>query len=525
MLYLKFRMDLTRLKYQPELNSIIELGDSLKFKKLLKRSGKQGLLGLFKYTDKKGKKHPVIFKISLDMNYVIRHEYKIMNDLMKVSPYCHNFCHSISSGTIRIDSNYKQSVNPFSYKKDSIEVDIMTMEFLDEAKKFYFYIKNQLVPQEMIFSQIKQVLCATQIAQQECKFTHYDLHSNNVLIKECDPNTFFLYVLNEENQYLIPSYGYYPVIIDFGFSYSGACEKSPLHGALAHTDVGFMSSTFDELADPRLFLVSVSFEMDAYRKSHVSRDFKHLVRGMFKGLQIDWDCGWDKGDDIPASDYVSYMLEDDMNQSPFFAESGHYCVDLLQGLIDLPLRKRSYEDISENFNIFYKEFEIIEELFGSNFYLLYMFKRLIDFAQTYKHEYLNDQTREEATRKFKYDVYTEISKFIKFSNPKIHYERMLCSLIMLSKNVEGILYDAVHEKLEKRNKQKKHLPIKSILDIYPRLDYTFSDSYTLSSNSKIVVIDAIKKQQYEHILTPSQMNELNEMDEIFRGFFLYQNLI
>jgi hypothetical protein len=522
-------MDLTRLKYHSRIASglkdVTKLGDSLVFKKLFRRSGKQGLLGLFEYTDDHKKKHTIVFKLSLYTNYLAHHEHKIMHHLLRLSGYCHNFCHSYGITTMDVSAQYKQSVNPFSQKKDCIQADVFFMEYLDACKKFFFYIKNKQVPNELIFSQMKQVLCATYIAQQDCRLTHYDLHSNNVLLKECDPNTLFLYVLDEENQYLIPSYGFYPIIIDFGFSYSGACESTPLYGALAHTDVGFLSSEYDPLADPRLFLVSISAEMGIYRKSDpVSKDFRKFVKDLFDGLRIDWESGWDDDGLIPASDYVSYMLEDDMRQSSFFDAYGHYCVDIVQALIDLPLKKRSYEDISDNFNVFYKEFEVLEELFSSNFYLLYMFKRIVDFAMKYKKEYLSEKTRSSAVRGFKYDLFAEISKYIKFSNPPIHYERMLCSLIMLSRNVEGILYDAMQEKLKIREKQKRKLAISSILDIFPRLDYQFSDSYTLSKENTIVVVDRLKQSTYT--IHPSQetIDELNEMDEIFRGFFLYQSI-
>ena len=507
-------------------NNITGFSDNFKFKKNFKRSGKQGIVGLFEYISPENKKTYIVFKLSLYINYLVEHESKIMKDLLKVKDFCHNFCHNYGSIEMEISPEYKTSLNPFFFKRDKIMTNVLLMEYLENCKKFYFYVKEKSVPMELVFSQIKQTLCAIHIAQQNCKFSHYDLHSNNVLLKECDPNTLFLYALDEEHQFLVPSYGYYPIIIDFGFSYSGGCEKTPLHGALAHTDVGFMSSEFDELADPRLFLVTLSTELENYRpKDPFSKKFRRIVKDLFHGLKIDWESGWDKDEEVAASDYVSYMLEDDMKHSSFFESCGHYCTDIIQGLIELPLKKRRYENISENFQIFYNEFEVIEELIVNDYYLLYIFKKMTDFAMKHKADYLNEETRKEAVKQFKYDLFTEIVKIAKFANPKLNYEKLLCSLILLAKNTEGILYDAVKEKLRIRNAQKEKLKIKNVLDIIPTIDYNFSDSYTLSKKCKIVVIDNIKKSMYDVKLSSSQIDELNRMDEIFRGFFIYQQFI
>ena len=62
-------------------------------------------------------------------------------------------------------------------------------------------------------------------------------------------------------QHYIPTNGHYPVIIDFGFSYINDMKDGPLWPSMAHTCVGFMSDRFDWVADPKLFLVTVSGEI------------------------------------------------------------------------------------------------------------------------------------------------------------------------------------------------------------------------------------------------------------------------
>ena len=71
----------------------------------------------------------------------------------------------------------------------------------------------------------------------------------------------YFYVLDDENQLCVPTNGYYPVIIDFGFSYIKNMDNNPLWASLAHTEVGFMTNQYDPIADPKLLLVTMSDEL------------------------------------------------------------------------------------------------------------------------------------------------------------------------------------------------------------------------------------------------------------------------
>jgi hypothetical protein len=97
------------------------------------------------------------------------------------------------------------------------------------------------------------------------------------MIKKCDKNLSFLYVIDDENQFLVPSLGYYPIIIDYGFSYIENMDNGPLWASLAHTNVGFMCDRFDPIADPKLFLVTVSFEIKNKRNSKKSKLFRKII--------------------------------------------------------------------------------------------------------------------------------------------------------------------------------------------------------------------------------------------------------
>lgn len=93
---------------------------------------------------------------------------------------------------------------------------------------------------------------------------------------------------------MVPTYGIYPIIIDFGFSYSKSCEQQQMYCSLAHTDYGFLQCKEDQNGDAKLFLPSVSHEINRYRGSETSQDFRNLVKNIYKDAKVQLDCGWDK---------------------------------------------------------------------------------------------------------------------------------------------------------------------------------------------------------------------------------------
>ena len=96
---------------------------------------------------------------------------------------------------------------------------MLLLEYIEKSSKFCNYISSDKVSEDVLFSIIKQTLMGINIAQKYKKFSHYDLHSNNIMIKKCNKNLVFVYKLDEDNQFCVPTFGYYPIIIDFGFSY------------------------------------------------------------------------------------------------------------------------------------------------------------------------------------------------------------------------------------------------------------------------------------------------------------------
>jgi hypothetical protein len=490
----------------------------LTFDKTLK-PGKQGLVGLMKLNNGDGK---YVFKLSQYINYLVEHESTIMKGLNELSSFCPHFCKSIGTITCNTDPERRKEGNPFEDGGDySVEKDVLLCEFINKSCKFSNYIRSESVDEEILYSTIKQVLLAIAIAQNKKQFAHYDLHSYNIMMKKCNKDAVFLYVLDDGNQFCVPTHGHYPVIIDFGFSYINNMENGPLWGSMAHTGVGFMSDRFDWVADPKLFLVTVSGEIKEKRYSAKSKKLRRIVKNIFNPLSIDWLSGWDKHES-GATDYVLHILEEYNKTSNFFKKYDHYAIDLIQSLIVLPLKKRDYNDIGTIYQAFLKEWLKIENEISNAFYNLYILKCMVDSARKLRSKYIVKNTKTKAVKDFGISVYEIIDKVVKYCTPKnINFEIMLCSLLVFSDCVEGVLYDIMNNKMTSKNKSYKKLPLQSVEQIYGAITTNIPDTYQYNENTTVFVYDCIKKETSVFNIPEEYIDIINDTHHLCHGSVLY----
>lgn len=485
--------------------------------------GKQGLVGLLKLKENSNVQY--VFKVSQYINYLVEHESIIMKGLNELS-YVPHYCKVYGCIKTKINPQNRKEGNPFDLNCDkTITKNVLLMEHLTNAPKFYSYIKSDKISEEIIYSTIKQVLMAVSIAQEKKKLTHYDLHSNNVLMKRCDKDLVFLYVIDEKTQFLTPTHGHYPVIIDYGFSFIENCNDEYLWASLGHTEVGFLSDRFDWVADPKLFLVSVSNELKIYRNNKKSRKFRTIVKNMFHPLNIEWDCGWDATDKYSTSDYLAELLDKYTKRSEFFRKMEPYCLDILQSLIILPLQEQRYDSLLQAYNAFLDEFIKIEDQIGNHFYLLYVLQSIVNCARKEQMRYHYSDTREEALSSFKYGVYSCLDEVAKFCRPKnINFEKMLCSLLVLGKCIEGVYYFVMENKSFKKEQEYSKLPLKSVNQIYSCLDVNLPDKYEYNDNTVVFMLNCNTSKCIPFKLSKSQIRELNSIHSLSRGTYLYDSI-
>lgn len=493
----------------------------LEFVSVFSNSGKQGVVGLFRLSNKKKEDIQLVFKFSKYINYLIKHEYSVMKSLNDLSDYCFHFCKCFGIIKAKVDTENKK--NPFNTEntKSPLEQEVLLMEYVN-APKMYNYIKSPECQNDVLYSCVKQVLLATRIAQLQKKFTHYDLHSFNILMKKCDEDLVLLYVLDEHNQFCVPTFGYYPVIIDYGYSYVSEMENGYLYPSLLHTDVGFTSDRFDEVSDSKLFLISVANDLKKHKKDRKSSKFRKIVKNIFHELQIDWESGWDETGRSGASMAVLKILEKCSAESDLFTNYDHYCIDILQSLIIIPLEPQKCDNIQDNYAVFLKEFVKIENQIKRPFYSLCVLKCIIDLARQLRPTYLNSATREKAVTLFRRFLSEKIDSIISFCKlDNVHYEKMLCSLYCLSKNIEGVLFEQMRKCQSEKTEEYSKLPFTEIENIFGVLETNIPSEYTFNVNTKILAMNSLKKTCVHLELSQENCDQINEIHNLSKGSFLY----
>ena len=217
------------------------------------------------------------------------------------------------------------------------------------------------------------------------------------------------------------------------------------------------------------------------------------------------------------------MLNGYTVDSNIFHNYDHYCVDLIQSLIILPMEQQKYTDIEVSYQAFIKEFVKIENDIGNPFYNIYILKGIVDIAREIRVDYLSPgKTRDKAIKYFRQGIYERINCVAKYCNPKnIHFEKMLCSLLCLSKNMEGILYDVITSRMKDKEREYSKMPLQTIEQIYGAIEANIPDKYIYNPKTVVFIMNCPKQNCSRLELTPQNCLDINNTHPLSKGTFLY----
>jgi hypothetical protein len=174
----------------------------------------------------------------------------------------------------------------------------------------------------------------------------------------------------------VPTYGYYPVIIDFGFSYAKNFETLPCWAPMSYTQYGFTTHKYEPIADAKLFLTTISRELRVYYRG--DNDVNSLTKKtdeIFSCLNINKNRGWDNpglGNNkvLSFSQEVFLFLEPVFKASKIFENNIVFGIETLQVLVTLPLgggdvehnEEYTRQKVGENLQTFMREWTKIETI-------------------------------------------------------------------------------------------------------------------------------------------------------------------
>ena len=483
------------------------------------RSGKQGIAGLIK--TKTSPSSRFVFKVSQNFDFVIEHEYKIMIILAELRQYCPHFCLSPELLLCPVESKLKKYKNPFDIISRPVFKFVLIEEFVPGPKLGSYIDNKKSLP--AVFSAVKQLMMGIALSH-DFRFTHYDLHTDNIILNRCNTEKVMLYILDDIHTYAIPTHGYCPKIIDYGFSYVKGLDGTQLSTSFFHTDIGYTNDRFDWLCDAKLFLVSVAYQIsNVYGSSSEARRFDNCIKNMFNGLSLDWECGWDDYEGQSVLDLLMEHLEEETRVDTFlFRKHTVDALEIMQAMIDMPLKPNDYEDMLISYNMFLKEFKHIEDKIENTSHLLCVLKAIVESARKIKDDYRNKETRKQAITTFKNDIFEVVTSLAKFCTIKdIHYEKMLCALYSFSECMCGFYFKEMGKRYMHKIGEYDNIPVKNIIDVLNVLHCNFEDSHIYSQETIVVVCDRMSRKMTEFTINKKEAQMLNSQEYWMKSNTLY----
>lgn len=321
-----------------------------------------------------------------------RQEYIIGDSLVKSCSHFPNFMRPIlyiKNHLIRTDS-YEDPFNLETIKdKNYIScVDIVLFEYIESSITLWKILKKQDLTDEFKNSLIMQIFLSIIAAQQNVKFVHNDLHGNNILVIKCDKNLKILYrikINGKEKFFLIPTFGYIPIIIDYGFSYTSECENMSLECADLD-NYGLITYQFDSISDfIRLLVVICSVKYN--------EKISETIFNLFKDLPISMEKSWETQivEDHSMSDIEDIFIKCYGYKN--YKKNKKYCDQFLRLLlrnIILPVKyNKKYENVNpeESLTDFLFYWRDISKWLKYNFEKIFILREFIDSVRKHGYDY------------------------------------------------------------------------------------------------------------------------------------------
>lgn len=505
-------------------------------------SGKQGVIGVIREREipdgQKKRKNananqpnkknlPVVFKLSNMYGFIGTHESQIFEALEPLHAYCPLFTRGYGlREDLPVNSNV-ESDNPLA--EASIAADVVFFEFIDNSHKLVQYAKRppSEIPDNVIASQVLLVLAGIRLAHSSCKFTHYDLHTDNILVQPCSPKDVYLFRdtrMETPVSYLVPTYGHLPRIIDYGFSYAETLTH--ITSPLGFMNNGFTSYRPDAFADFRILLLSTLDDCIRDRPgSKLTSNLYNFVHKVYGRQNVEWESGWFLDKFKSTSEFLQYMFQGITKKSATFDEVDVYIYDMFQALIPLSEFTDLYPDKPKSFLVsemktalktFLGEFHKLEADFHNNAQTgLYLVRCILLAASSVREEYYSkDETDESAaTRNFKNQLFDSLRPIKKFYTPNINHKKLLVSTFVITEIVQSILYRETQYREKYINAQNGTIGLSASELFFVTYAHLIPPEFQIEAGMRVIYMDEENKCMKQAVITPDLETEVKQLSE------------
>jgi hypothetical protein len=332
------------------------------------------------------------------------------------------------------------------------------------------------------------ILAGLQVAQQVKKFVHYDLHLQNILLREVHPSSIFVYRLQTQHgprMVMTPTHGHFPVIIDMGSSYIKDYDDKPVRTSIGNYKSGLMSTEWDPLNDIHHFLFRCIDFLE--EKDSRWREIGTKLMYMFKKLPIWRYKGWKN---LPV-DIHKIILKKIFKYCPnictssFFMKYANGIIDTLSSgtkvkwTIQYPSEDDLIQPLRENLLQLAIFLDKWDTAFEDENTILFLFKEWVLFCSNNNFEKLTE---------WKMKMSEHIGKI-----PNGDWARLWECTHTLIRCITDLLARYNQNNKQLIEKAYEEIPVKEPFDMISILQRSFPNRYKILPSSEVHVWDMITK--------------------------------
>jgi len=147
---------------------------------------------------------------------------------------------------------------------------------------------------------------------------------------------------------------------------------------------------------------------------------------------------------------------------------------------------------------------------------------MVDSARYVRSAYSDPQTEKDAVVTFRAQILATVDHVAKFCHIKnIHYEKLLCSLLVLSKNIEGVLYDVITSRMSEKNREYAKLPLQSTEQIYGAIEVNIPDNYVYNEKTSVCIVDCRSGTTDLYTIPVEELSHINKIQAMARGTYIW----
>ena len=358
--------------------------------------GEQAIVGYYKTPTGQSQ----FLKISRDNSFITQHEANIAACLGRHDHLRQFFCGARGLTTIQVRAVPRiESGDDICEEPDSIPRYGLQLDYIPDASNLnQWVVDHKKSPTLDIFPLVRQIMCIVRLAQEAVAFTHYDLHTDNILLRPvaAPPKTVKIFRFADGSIKCVQNVSVEPVIIDFGRAYCNELEDTAVNIELLNTNSGLFSVLPDMTFDPLFFLFKCATDCKSVELKSLANNLRKYTRHLDQN-------GWWKSDQTSALDRAASLVRVFCAPSALFSADLEQCLVIMSHLCVIPLERSSEHKPASlwpyYFDKFIKQWRFFEKWFTNPVRLQYFLCFFVSVLNVWRQDFFDTSRREMAQGK------------------------------------------------------------------------------------------------------------------------------